>query len=61
MNDEKLEINPAPIVEAVLDIECDLPPSLDLKGLEAKAKHVLEDRRDGCGRKRAEITWRCHH
>ena len=43
MNDKKLKLDHAPIVEAILDIHCDLPPSLDLKGLEAKAKHLLED------------------
>jgi hypothetical protein len=31
MNDENQPIPSAPIIEAVVDIDCDLPPKLDLQ------------------------------
>lgn len=34
----------APIVEAVLDLDCDVPPGLDLAALEAGARSVFADR-----------------
>jgi uncharacterized protein (TIGR04255 family) len=37
-------LNKAPIVEAVLDIDCDLPPSLDFGTLQAAAFEVLRER-----------------
>lgn len=42
MDDSKLELNHAPIVEAVLDIDCDLPPAQDLVTLEASARALLD-------------------
>ena len=33
-----------PIVEAILDVECDLPPGLDLQSLEGRAREVFADR-----------------
>lgn len=35
---EPLHLNNPPIVEAVLDIDCDLPPDLDFEGLEASVR-----------------------
>jgi len=37
MNESELKLAKAPIVEAVLDIECDMPPSFNLAALEAPA------------------------
>jgi uncharacterized protein (TIGR04255 family) len=34
----------APIIEAVLDIECDMPPAFDLAALEERARVVFRDR-----------------
>ena len=41
-----MEVNLArpPIIEVVLDIDCDPPPGLDLRGLEARAREVLCER-----------------
>ncbi len=41
MSEPKLKLRNAPIVEAVLDIDCDMPPSFDLKKLEASAREKL--------------------
>jgi len=38
MNDSHLQLKSAPTVEAVLDIDCDLPPSIDLATLDASAQ-----------------------
>lgn len=39
-----LKLSKAPIVEAVVDIDCDLPPTLDLAALEAPARRTFGDR-----------------
>lgn len=41
-----MEVNLArpPIIEVVLDIDCDPPPGLDLRGLEARAREALCER-----------------
>ena len=43
MNDVPLKLRSAPIVEAVLDIDCDLPPNPDLAALKALAEKHLHD------------------
>ncbi len=43
MNEPILNLKNAPIVEAVLDIECDLPPGQQLSALEAPALEVFRD------------------
>lgn len=43
MVDSKLDLQHPPIVEAVLDIDCDLPPAQDLVALEAPALERLKD------------------
>ncbi len=42
MDDPKLELHHPPIVEAVLDIDCDVPPAQDLVALEAPALEQLK-------------------
>ena len=44
MSTDTLALSSAPIIEAVVDIDCDMPPSLDLDALDAVAKHSLGDR-----------------
>ncbi len=44
MNDENQPIQSAPIVEAVVDIDCDLPQKLDLHGLQGAAGDALRER-----------------
>lgn len=39
-----LKLANAPIVEAVLDVDCDMPPAFDLAALEASAREALRDR-----------------
>lgn len=41
MNDENQPIPSAPIIEAVVDIDCDLPPKLNLHGLREAAEDAL--------------------
>lgn len=43
MNEKDTEFN-APIIEAVVDIDCDLPPDLDFEGLREKAGDLLRNR-----------------
>lgn len=43
MNDSHLQLTSAPIVEAVLDVDCDLPASIDVSSLEASAQTRLCD------------------
>ncbi len=44
MNAATLELRNAPIVEAVLDIDCDSPPGFDLDALEERARERFRDR-----------------
>src|SRR3954453_17162563 len=44
MNETGLKLQRAPIVEAVLEIECDLPPGQDLGALETPAREIFRDR-----------------
>jgi uncharacterized protein (TIGR04255 family) len=44
MNDENQPIPSALIIEAVVDIDCDLPPKLDLQSLRDSAGDALRDR-----------------
>jgi uncharacterized protein (TIGR04255 family) len=48
MNHENQPIPSPPIIEAVVDIDCDLPPNLDLQGLREAAGDVLRDRYPKC-------------
>jgi uncharacterized protein (TIGR04255 family) len=41
MDESKLDLRHPPIVEAVLDIDCDVPPTQDLVALEASAREQL--------------------
>jgi len=41
MSDTRLRLPKAPIVEAVLDIECEMPSKVDLEGLEKLASQGL--------------------
>jgi uncharacterized protein (TIGR04255 family) len=43
MTESKLSLSTPPIVEAVLDIECDLPPGLQIAELEERALNVFRD------------------
>ncbi len=43
-NEKPLRLKNAPIVEAVLDIDCDMPPGFDVAKLEAVAHDKLRDR-----------------
>ena len=44
MNEENQPISSAPIIEAVVDIDCDLPAKLDLQSLREAAEDALRDR-----------------
>ena len=44
MSSENQPIPSAPIIEAIVDIDCDLPPSLDLQSLREAAGDALRDR-----------------
>ncbi len=41
MSDTRLRLPKAPIVEAVLDIECEMPPKVDLESMEGRALEAL--------------------
>jgi uncharacterized protein (TIGR04255 family) len=43
MDESLLKLKSPPIIEAVLDIDCDLPPSIDLAALETAAQERLRD------------------
>ena len=44
MNDTKFQLLKAPIIEAVLDIDCDLPPAFDLDALEKPSRDLFRDK-----------------
>lgn len=44
MSDRLLKLKAPPIVEAVLDIDCDMPPTFDLAACEAAFRDALRDR-----------------
>ena len=44
MKNSRLNLKAPPIVEAVLDIDCDMPPSLGMTGLESSARDAYRDR-----------------
>ncbi|CAN5806802.1 hypothetical protein BH11VER1_BH11VER1_03280 [soil metagenome] len=44
MNENSLKLTAAPIVEAVVDIECDMPPKFDLVALEDAAREAYQDK-----------------
>jgi uncharacterized protein (TIGR04255 family) len=44
MDEAKLQLLKAPIVEAVLDIDCDLPPAFDLPALETPSRELFRER-----------------
>lgn len=44
MNAPLFQLDHAPIIEAVLDIDCDLPPALDWGALQSSAHEVLRSR-----------------
>jgi len=44
MEETKLTLQNPPIIEAVLDIDCDLPPGLQLSAIESAAKECFDDR-----------------
>ena len=43
MNEPVLSLSSAPIVEAVLDIECDMPPAIEIASLESHARDLFLD------------------
>lgn len=43
MNTPALHLANPPIIEAVVDIDCDLPPGQDLLSLEAEARNIFRD------------------
>ena len=43
MDDTKHQLLKAPIIEAVLDIDCDLPPAFDLAALETSSRERFRD------------------
>jgi uncharacterized protein (TIGR04255 family) len=43
MDETKLQLLKAPIIEAVLDIDCDMPPTFDLAALETGSREALKD------------------
>lgn len=43
MKQNSLKLNVAPIVEAVVDIECDMPPKFDLAALETVARDAFRE------------------
>ena len=44
MNEPQLALRAAPIVEAVIDIDCDMPPSPDVEALDNATRVALADR-----------------
>ncbi|HWQ93514.1 MAG TPA: TIGR04255 family protein [Clostridia bacterium] len=44
MNKTKLQLMKAPIIEAVLDIDCDMPPGFDLEAVETRARELFRDK-----------------
>ena len=44
MSDHLLKLEAPPIVEAVLDIDCDMPPGLDFATLETSSRDALRER-----------------
>lgn len=40
---ELFRLKNAPIIEAVVDIDCDMPPAFSLKAVEAKARELLKE------------------
>lgn len=44
MNTSELNLLNPPIVEAVLDLDCDLPPGLDLQAVESRMREAFQDR-----------------
>jgi len=44
MNDRLLNLKSPPIVEAVLDVDCDMPPGLDVAGLQTASRNAFQDR-----------------
>lgn len=44
MGEPDLKLARAPIVEAVIDIECDMPPAFDLAALQVSAHEPFRDR-----------------
>ena len=48
MSPNQLRLNSPPIVEAVLDIDCDMPPKFDLASLESIAKEAYKSRYPHC-------------
>ena len=44
MSGRRAKLRRAPIIEAVLDVDCDMPPALDLGTLETAARDVFRDR-----------------
>lgn len=44
MSGKAARLDRAPIIEAVLDVDCDMPPALDLGTLEATARGAFADR-----------------
>ena len=44
MENTRFQLDSAPIIEAVLDIDCDLPPTLDWSQLQASAHEVFRSR-----------------
>ena len=44
MSGRRAKLRRAPIIEAVLDVDCDMPPALDLGTLETAAQDVFRDR-----------------
>jgi uncharacterized protein (TIGR04255 family) len=43
MSDSELRLPKAPIVEAVLDIGCDMPPAFDITAIEGRARDGFRD------------------
>lgn len=57
---ESLKLAHAPIVEAVIEIQCDLPPGTDVASLEERAKEKLGDSYPNVRRQiteRREVRW----
>src|SRR5437660_12438079 len=44
MSDSEFKLRKAPIVEAVVEIDCDMPPSFKVQALEAQAKEAFKDK-----------------
>lgn len=44
MSDRLLNLKSPPIVEAVLDVDCDMPPGLDFAGLQTASRDAFRDR-----------------